>query len=56
VFQHVNDAVMRGKLGGMKNARKILENAHYFRAPKRVTHRVNGKKEDIISRKDFGDE
>ncbi len=55
VFQHVDDAVMRGKLGGMKNARKILEYAHYFRSPKRVTHRVNGKKEDIISRKDFGD-
>ena len=56
VFQHVSDAVMRGKLGGMKNARKILEYAEYFRAPKRVTHRINGKKEDIISRKDFGGE
>lgn len=56
VFQHVDDAVMRGKLGGMKNARKILEYAEYFRAPKRVTHRINGKKEDIISRKDFGGE
>lgn len=56
VFPHVFDPIMRGKLGAYKNARKIIEHQEFFAAPKRVTHRINGKKEDIISRKDFGND
>ncbi|WP_279027208.1 DEAD/DEAH box helicase [Gibbsiella quercinecans] len=53
VFPHVQDPKMRGKLGAMRSARKIIEHQELFMAPKRVTHRRNGKKEDIISRKEF---
>ena len=54
VLPHVADPKMRKYFIGMKNAIKIVQYAHHIAAPVRVTHRRNGKKEDLISRKDFG--
>ncbi|MDQ4166649.1 DNA helicase [Escherichia phage LeonhardEuler] len=54
VLPHVSDPKMRRYFIGMKNAIKIVQYAHHIAHPVRVTHRRNQKKEDIISRKDFG--
>ncbi|QIG62066.1 putative ATP-dependent helicase [Citrobacter phage IME-JL8] len=54
VLPHVSDPKMRKYFIGMKNAIKIMQYAHHIAAPVRVTHRKNAKKEDLISRKDFG--
>lgn len=56
VLPHVKDDESRAYFIGVKNALKIMQYAHKFAKPIRVTHRKNGKKEDIISRKDFGGE
>lgn len=53
---HVIDPKMRSYFLGVRDARKIVQYATHFRAPVRVTHRKNAKGEDIISRKDFGDD
>lgn len=55
VILHVRDPKLRSYFLGVKDARKIVQYANQFSAPVRVTHRKNGKGEDIISRKDFGD-
>ncbi|AFV50963.1 type III restriction protein res subunit [Escherichia phage ADB-2] len=54
VLPHVSDPKMRRYFIGMKNAIKIVQYSHHIAHPVRVTHRRNQKKEDIISRKDFG--
>lgn len=54
VLTHVADKAIHPLLIGCRNAIKIMSMAHKFAAPVRVTHRRNGKGEDIISRKDFG--
>lgn len=56
VTPHVIDKGNRNLLGLTKNAIKIHSMKHLILAPQRVTHRKNGKGEDIISRKDFGGE
>ncbi|QHJ81048.1 MAG: hypothetical protein [Bacteriophage sp.] len=54
VLVHVADKQMQKYFMGVKNALKIVGQKHHFAVPVRVTHRRNGKGEDIISRKDFG--
>ncbi|AUV57115.1 DNA helicase [Enterobacter phage Ec_L1] len=56
VTPHVVGKDNRNLLGLTKNAVKIMSMKHLILAPSRVTHRKNGKGEDIISRKDFGGE
>ncbi|QXG07650.1 DNA helicase [Erwinia phage Snitter] len=54
VLVHVQDKASHSYLLGVRNALKIVSQKHKFAKPIRVTHRKNGKGEDIISRKDFG--
>lgn len=56
VTPHVDDPLILKDLVKMKSAKKIIAMAHYIKAPVRITHRINGKKEDIIARKDFGND
>lgn len=53
VMPHVHDPKVARLMAAYRSARLILQNAHHISRPVRVTHRINGKKEDIISRKDF---
>lgn len=50
---HVEDSSTAKLMGSYKNAKKIIGMAHLIRAPLQVTHRKNGKGEDIIYKKDF---
>lgn len=52
-LQHVVDRRVAGVTASWKNAVKIMTNAHHFQAPKMVTHRKNGKGEDVIYKKEF---
>lgn len=54
VLPHVHDAKIARLMAAYRNARIIMSNAHHIARPVRVTHRKNGKGDDIISRKDFG--
>lgn len=54
VLPHVHDPKVSRLMAAYRSARLIMNNVHHITAPIRVTHRKNGKKEDIISRKDFG--
>lgn len=54
VLPHVHDSKVAKLMAAYRSARLILQNAHHIAHPVRVTHRKNGKGEDIISRKDFG--
>lgn len=56
VVPHVADTHDKNRMAVTRNALKLMEYAHLIAAPLRVTHRKNVKKEDIISRKDFGNE
>lgn len=56
VLPHVIDQKAKPYLIGIRNAQKIMSYSHFIMRPVRVTHRKNGKGEDIISRKDFGGE
>lgn len=56
VIPHVTDPTNARLMAAYRNAVKIMSLAHQINAPLRVTHRRNGKGEDIISRKDFGGE
>lgn len=54
VLPHVHDPKVAKLMAAYRSARLIMQNAHHIAHPVRVTHRKNGKGEDIISRKDFG--
>ncbi|UGO53121.1 putative helicase [Klebsiella phage vB_KaeD_HazelMika] len=54
VEPHVADSRISKLMGAYRSARLIMQNVHHIMKPVRVTHRKNGKGEDIISRKDFG--
>lgn len=50
---HIVDRRIAGVTASYRNARKIMGNAHHIMAPVRVTHRKNGKGEDIIYKREF---
>ena len=50
---HIVDRRIAGVTASYLNARKIMGNAHHIMAPVRVTHRKNGKGEDIIYKREF---
>lgn len=54
VEPHVHDPKVARLMSAYRSARLIMQNVHHIMKPVRVTHRKNGKGEDIISRKDFG--
>lgn len=56
VDKHITNLKMRKKLY-TANVDIVMENAHLFAAPLRVTHRkINGGKKDVMSKKVFFDE
>lgn len=52
---HIENRVEAARIGRMKNARMIMTNVDKFRAPVQVTHRKNGKGNDVIAFKNFGE-
>nr|DAU08339.1 MAG TPA: Chromatin remodeling complex ATPase [Caudoviricetes sp.] len=52
-LKHIADRRIAGVTASYRNARKIMQNAHHILPPKMVTHRKNGKGEDIIYKKEF---
>ena len=50
---HIENRTEAFRIGGLRNAKMIMTNAHLFRAPLRITHRKNQKSQDIIANKSF---
>lgn len=50
---HVIDIEAKRFLSVCRNAVKAMDYSHFIMRPKRVTHRKNGKGEDIIAQKEF---
>lgn len=53
ILPHVLASNERRFLLACRNARKVLEMKHLIQAPTKLTHRKNGKGEDVISNKQF---
>lgn len=54
VMPHVMGRADQTLMAVTRNAIKIFSMKDKIMVPKRVTHRINGKREDVIHRKDFG--
>lgn len=52
-LQHIPDRRVAGVVASYRNARKIMTYHHQIIPPVRVTHRKNGKGEDIMAKKEF---
>lgn len=52
-LKHIKDRQIAGVVASYRNAQKIMQYAHHIRPPVRVTHRKNGKGEDIIHKREF---
>lgn len=53
VMLHVEDKSMLNKIMKSGNALNFMQYAPLFRAPSKITHRINGKKRDVIAKKVF---
>lgn len=53
VMQHVDDKSFVSKIMKAGNALNFMQYAPLFRAPTKITHRINGKKRDVIAKKVF---
>lgn len=53
VIPHLIDRGMVGKVLSVKNAKQFAPYLTQFRAPSKITHRINGKKRDVIAKKVF---
>ncbi|AUM58690.1 putative ATP-dependent helicase [Plesiomonas phage phiP4-7] len=53
VMPHVEDKSMLSKIMKSGNARNFMQYAPLFRSPSKITHRINGKKRDVIAKKVF---
>lgn len=56
VLPHVKNKTLAEQIARIKNVREVMSYIAEFRSPERVTHRVNGKKKDVIHKKEFFDE
>lgn len=53
VIPHIEDKSMLNKIMRAGNAVHFMQYAPLFRAPTKITHRINGKKRDVIAKKVF---
>lgn len=53
IAEHVQNAELARKIGGIRNALAVLEFAQHIRAPLKVTHRKGKSNKDIIHKKIF---